>query len=588
MVFDLNYRKFKDTKELYSSLENTKLGLYDTQNYIPIYNRFFNLTESNFNNVTLNNRWLIKNIKNDSGKKLYECTLQDSSNNETTKDVFFKCSPLLDPLKFILGKYNTEDKELLPKTLDYSDFNKIKDVNNSAYTDGFFSYLTSKLNEEHDFIHGLDFYGGFLAMQDKFTFDVIDDIEYLYESSNFHKNKGVLFDMDESNIDMFVHSDSSTNKPKIRIKSLNEEIKVDDIDSNGYDDIFDNNEADTSSKEANVSENADLSDNIVFNNDMNTSYKSSRSSSTFSSRTSDTRSNESDEFSDDEDVSESDDDDSNSISESRSSNNSGSSNASENALNINIFNFPVEVICLEGCYETLDRLIDVSPLSNNEWKSIFMQIIMMLLTYEKAFDFTHNDLHTNNVMYIPTEKQFLYYCYQGTYYKVPTYGKIFKIIDFGRAIYKFKGNTFCSDSYGPNGDAATQYNIEPYLSESKPRLEPHYGFDLCRLGCALYDELVEEEDEAEDNDKQPRYDALSELVKGWCMDDKGKNILYKKNGVERYPDFKLYKMISRTVHNPTPQAQLDNPFFSEYVVTKKTINKKAKIMNIDKIPSYVN
>ena len=72
------------------------------------------------------------------------------------------------------------------------------------------------------------------------------------------------------------------------------------------------------------------------------------------------------------------------------------------------------------------------------------------------------------------------------------------------------------------------------------------------------------------------------------MDDKGKNILYKKNGVERYPDFKLYKMISRTVHNPTPQAQLDNPFFSEYVVTKKTINKKAKIMNIDKIPSYVN
>ena len=587
MVFDINYRKFKDTKELYSSLENTKLGLYDIQNYIPIYSRFFNLTETKYNNLTLNNKWLIKNIKNEPNKKLYECTLVDASNNETTKDVFFKCSPLLDPLKFILGKYNTENKDLLPKTLEYSDFNKIKDVNNSAYIDGFFSYLTSKLNEEHDFIHGLDFYGGFLGMQDKFTFDVIDDIEYLYESSNFHKNKGVLFDMDESNIDMFVHSDSSTNKPKIRIKSFQKNIKLDDITANEYDDLFENKEEDISNSVIDLSCNTDISENIIFNNDINSSYKSSRSSSTFSSRTSDTRSNESDDFSDEDNVSDSDEDnDTDSLTNSMSSNNS---NNSDSTLNVNIFNFPVEVICLEGCYETLDKLMDVNPLSNDEWKGIIMQIIMILLTYEKAFDFTHNDLHTNNIMYIPTEKQFLYYCFNETYYKVPTYGKIFKIIDFGRAIYKFKGNTSCSDSYSPTGDAATQYNVEPYFNESKPRLEPHYGFDLCRLGCALYDELVEEEGNDENcSNNQPKYDALSELIKEWCKDDKGKNICYKKNGIERYPDFKLYKMIARTVHNPTPEAQLNNPFFNEYVVTKKIINKKAKIMNIDKIPSYIN
>ena len=585
MVFDLNYRKFKDTKELYSSLENTKLGLYDTQNYIPIYNRFFNLTETNFNNITLNNKWLLKNIKDDSNKKLFSCTVIDASDNETTKEVFFKCSPLLDPLKFILGKYNTEGKELLPKTLDYSDFNKVKDVNNAAYTDGFFSYLTSKLNEEHEFVHGIDFYGSFLGMQDKFTFDVIDDIEYLYESSNFHKNKGVLFDMDESNIDMFVHSDSSTNKPKIRIKSMNEDIKIDSIEDNDYDDLFEDKTTKTEDDNTVTDlENDDISSNIVFNNDMNTSYKSSRSSSTFSSRTSDTRSNESDEFSDD--MSDYDEDeDTGSLSGSTGSGDTGDSSSSEGSLNIKIFNFPVEVICLEGCYETLDKLIDEYPLSNAEWKSILMQVIMMLLTYEKAFDFTHNDLHTNNIMYIPTEKQYLYYCYKGVHYKVPTFGKIFKIIDFGRAIYKFKGNTFCSDSYSPNGDAATQYNTEPYLNESKPRLEPHYGFDLCRLGCALYDELVEEDDD--EHDSKPKFDALSELIKEWCQDDKGKNICYKKNGVERYPDFKLYKMIARTVHNPTPEAQLTNPFFNEYVTTKKYINKKSKIMNIDKIPSYV-
>ena len=55
------------------------------------------------------------------------------------------------------------------------------------------------------------------------------------------------------------------------------------------------------------------------------------------------------------------------------------------------------------------------------------------------FEFTHNDLHTNNIMFNKTEKKFINYYYNGKYYKVPTYGKIYKIIDYGRSIYKFKG-----------------------------------------------------------------------------------------------------------------------------------------------------
>ena len=54
------------------------------------------------------------------------------------------------------------------------------------------------------------------------------------------------------------------------------------------------------------------------------------------------------------------------------------------------------------------------------------------------FEFTHNDLHTNNIVYVSTEKKYLYYRYDNKHYKVPTYGRIYKIIDFGRAIYKFK------------------------------------------------------------------------------------------------------------------------------------------------------
>ena len=155
---------------------------------------------------------------------------------------------------------------------------------------------------------------------------------------------------------------------------------------------------------------------------------------------------------------------------------------------------------------------------------------------------------------------------------MPTYGKIFKIIDFGRAIYKFRGQLLCSDSYHPKGDAATQYNCEPYFNEKKPRLEPNMSFDLCRLGCALYDYLIDE----------PNSKIVQIMLK-WVMDDKDRNILYKKNGDERYPDFKLYKMIARHVHNHTPEAQLIRKEFSQYVVSNKNILKGEFIINIDEI-----
>ena len=77
-------------------------------------------------------------------------------------------------------------------------------------------------------------------------------------------------------------------------------------------------------------------------------------------------------------------------------------------------------------------------------------------------------------------------------------------------------------------------------------------------------------------------DPLQETIARWCTDDNGKNVLYKKNGEERYPDFKLYKMIARTVHNHTPQSQLDFPYFSQFLC--KTNNKPT--INIDSIPSY--
>lgn len=188
-------------------------------------------------------------------------------------------------------------------------------------------------------------------------------------------------------------------------------------------------------------------------------------------------------------------------------------------------------------------------------------------------------------MYVTTTKKFLWYKFENSYYKVPTYGKIFKIIDFGRSIYKFQGKQFCSDSFGPGGDGATQYNFKPFLDNDKPVIEPNQSFDLCRLACSIYDFLIY------DDTDMKRLDRLQKTIERWVTDDNGHNILYKRNGEERYEGFKLYKMIARISHNHTPKAQLQDPYFKQFLVNKKKVKQIISniddLTDIDKLPSYI-
>ena len=121
--------------------------------------------------------------------------------------------------------------------------------------------------------------------------------------------------------------------------------------------------------------------------------------------------------------------------------------------------------------------------------------------------------------------------------------------------------------------------------DKKPRLDPNKSFDLCRLGCSLFDYFVEDVDE-----QNKITNPVAKLIIEWTKDDKGRNILYKNNGEERYPEFKLYKMIARLVHHHTPTKQLSHPFFQCYSISdtnaKNDIPSGALIVDIDKIPIY--
>jgi len=649
MMIKLDYQKRKNL-ELFSSFEkNEAINLSNAQNYIPIYKKFFSLNESNFNAINLNNKWYINDLHAniEDNKNLFDCSLKsiDSLQNPSKKKpVFFKMAPLLDPFKFMVGKYNVNDENLFSLPSISNDHNasvnpKILGENNSAYVDGFFSFLTSKLLHEHGFAHGVDYYGSFLAHKNNFTVDVLDDLEYLVKSEFFNKSKNILFQIEE--YDHLIEDDKVHLKPikihgnntchsNISAKSINNDI-FENIFS--IEDLNNSERIDTEKKAPDVSaltlanlkehtlslEVVDISlpsenmeaeekdkDSRTSNENTHksiTTIKSSTSSgSTCSSRTSHTNSN--DEISsgseDDEDeegcgACGAEDYDLNIVDierengkedndeETDDDEDEGSSSCEEENVYVTIPKFPVQVICMEYCENTMDSLLMENELSQDEWFSALIQIVMMLITYQKAFSFTHNDLHTNNVMYNTTEKKYLYYCYKKKYYKVPTFGRIFKIIDFGRGAYKFNGQLFFSDSFHPNGDASTQYNTEPYFNEKKPRLETNYSFDLCRLACSIFDFLVEDVDEIKDiNSCSP----IVKLIVDWCTDDNGINVLYKNTGVERYPGFKLYKMIARCVHKHTPQAQLERAVFKKFIVDKSKLGKNDKVMNIDDIPSY--
>ena len=99
---------------------------------------------------------------------------------------------------------------------------------------------------------------------------------------------------------------------------------------------------------------------------------------------------------------------------------------------------------------------------------------------------------------------------------------------------------------------------------------------------ARHDYFIEDTDNIPDmaTVKNP----VIKMVMEWCTDDNGLNLLYKKNGDERYPDFKLYKMIARRVHNHSPTKQLERTEFKQFLITELPTKKKdCWIVNIDKI-----
>jgi len=549
----LNYEKRKNTI-LFDKCKKSDIFHFDEiQNYIPIYKNFFELNENNFNSINLNHSKYFYDI-NISNNEL-DFFIKD--NDKIIKQpIFIKFAPILDPFKYMIGKYDELTDFSLPNITPVENnhiYNKINDINNSAYVDGLFSFISCKLLNEYNFVHGIDFFGSFVGIKNNFKINIEDDIDYLIKYEFFNKNKKKFGIEDELEISKILPpiNINHSKKANISISSINDEM---------FEDVFTETQNNDTSDDL---ENVDI--DVENSNIISLKSNSSCSSRVSYSDVDDEDEEEENEEDEEEEEEEEEEEDNNEF----------------NPIYATIPKFPVNMICMEKCIDTFDNLILQKHIQTmDEWFSTLMQVIMILITYQKCFSFTHNDLHTNNIMYIHTEKKHLYYCYNKKHYKVPTYGRIFKIIDFGRSVYKINNKILFSDSFKKGEDASTQYNCEPFFNDTKPRIEPNYSFDLCRLACSIFDYVVYDMEDLDDiSDCSP----IVRLIDEWCRDDNGLNVLYKKNGDERYEDFKLYKMIARSVHKHTPQEQLKRPEFNKFFIEGKKISKveKINIMNID-------
>jgi len=573
--------------------EYNPFSIEQQQSYNPIYASLFECdkeAESKLDLISFNRKYNFVNMN----------TIEElETKTHIQKPVFIKFAPLLDPIKYMIGKYEKYGGESITHMPKYNEsvFAKIDNIHNSSYVDCFFSYLSSRLLHDYGVPHGIDFLGCNLGVQSKYKMNIYDDLEYLSTSPFFNSNKGKLFEVSDYEDPPYLNNISRGHKERLALNETKHNITNISIielhDIGEMDNIFvGSGVSDSSSPEESPEEIYQKSQSLKT---VSSSDSSNNSELNYSSDEDECEGEyegesegESEAEDDDEESSQystvdedEDEDEDNSVTDSTTDN-----KENEPSLFAYINNFPVQMICLEKCEGTLDELFIKNKIDIHSAASAMFQIVMTLLIYQRAFHFTHNDLHTNNIMYVSTEEEYLYYEFNGKKYRVPTYGKIFKLIDFGRSIYKINGQIFCSDSFAPGGDAHTQYNFEPFFNENKPRLEPNYSFDLCRLGCSIYDFIIESDEDNDMSIDTENMDEFQKTIYRWCLDDNNKNVLYKKNGEERYPNFKLYKMIARTVHNHTPENQLSYPFFSQFAIDDNEWEHIVKSHRCD--PTIIN
>jgi len=586
-MFTVKCERF-DLKEDFKNFlrESDEFRLNNVQTYYPIMGKFMKYYNNSLvhENFVLNSQFRLIDfastegleISCDKGTENYKCyiaNIKDTLKNiNFQKQIFIKQSPVLNPISQMMNQYPSNSHNM---SLPYSSFfwnnyfKKINNVNNSTYIDSFFTFLGSQLVEKELCPNFPIYYGSYCGVVEEFEYDITEEYSEFKDKHWFIKgqNKNIdgttLFELRRSDNDSEIDSENYINN----MENINE-IKLDKNKLKSFDQTIINNLEIQSEIDHNESE----SNEEIINDNVSNDFE-------FLNQLSEI---DKDHI---KDIDELDD----------------SIDSDDGSIKLDILNetyailrdFPVQIICMEKCKDTLESILekskeDFKKINKNneeevkifyqnrddEWKSYLFQICFALAISQKKYEFVHNDLHSSNIMYVETNDKFIYYRINSNYYRIPTYGKILKIIDFGRATFNFNGEVFFSDVFKINGDAGGQYTYPFEKSKYNYKnkiIKPNPSFDLCRLSCSIIFDLfkyppsnIENGKNLSTHQKETENDLFN-LLYSWIVDK------YKKE-VTRYEDFDLYRIIARRMNNAIPEKQIQKPIFDLFKIQKNQID----------------
>ena len=467
--------------------------------------------------------------------------------------VFLKRIHLLDPIAAMEGEYVWPEEGSLPAPSDLwkTALAKINNPLNEAYVDALFALVASKFVESGLSPHWCRCFGTFSARADTYMYNITDEYPSMRRKPWWNRNQRLgLFKF-------------HANEEPASTAFLTEGIT--DLDTEEFESLDATNEIVNATTAAAVSPTPSAKGSAAGSRTSKSSKGSKRSRHTGDNDSDDTEFEQFAEFS----------------------------------------NFPVQVTLLEHAEGTMDELLDDEDDDNEtlvetkdaRWAAWLFQVIAALTEAQHYFGFVHNDLHSNNIMWSGTGQTHLYYRVikgkESFYMKVPTYGRIMKIIDFGRASYHLPdpAGFFISDAFFPGNDAAEQYNCEPFYDETEgKRIEPNRSFDLARLSISMIESLYQDRPAATTPtrimSKEPgkmyteTVSAVYNLLWEWLQDDEGRNILRLPDGEERYPDFDLYKALAADVHRAIPSKQIEKALFAGYRCTKEDLPSEEPVYDL--------
>lgn len=231
---------------------------------------------------------------------------------------------------------------------------------------------------------------------------------------------------------------------------------------------------------------------------------------------------------------------------------------------------PTQILITEDVGIELYNLIYERQFNYTFYKSIFFQVSAALNIIQTKYQMTHNDLHINNIMCKYTKKKYLYYKYNNQLFKVPTFGIIVKIIDWGRGLLKLNDQLLWNNIYNTNNSASGQYKNPKICFNKSKEYTINRSFDITIFSYSFLNEL--KQCNILKWNKFTRF-----LYKNCQLSDKLTTNIYDKYNINNKLSFQMYLDIVKYQNINIPINIINNEIFNNFKYTILDYDNVKKI-----------